>query len=191
VRIYESVLPSDEITEVEGIPVTGVSRTIFDLAAVLRMRQVERAMHEVEVRGLTDVLSLHDLLERYPRRHGSPVIKAILGAGVTLTRSELEESFIDFADEYGFERPETNAWIFAGGHWYEVDCVWRAQHLIVEVDGRGFHDTARAFDQDRERDRRLLVAGWRVIRVTWRQIRDEPAELAADLRRALAAGTSR
>jgi Transcriptional regulator, AbiEi antitoxin/Protein of unknown function (DUF559) len=191
IHIHRCRLHSDEVSEVGGIPVTGVSRTMFDLAAVVPIRQVERAMHESEVRGLTDRVSLPMLLERYPRRAGSRTIRAILGAGVTFTRSDLEAAFIDFTDEYGLERPETNAWLFAGGHWYEVDCIWRAQRLIVEVDGRGFHETARAFEQDRERDRHLLVAGWRVIRVTWRQIRDEPARLAADLRATLAAGAAR
>ncbi|MDP9385870.1 MAG: endonuclease domain-containing protein [Actinomycetota bacterium] len=66
---------------------------------------------------------------------------------------------------------------------YESDAVWRAQRLIVEPDGRAVHGTRRAFEADRARDRALTVAGWRVIRITWRQLhRDRPA-LAGDLRR--------
>ena len=191
IQIHCCRLEADEITVVEGIPVTGVSRTIFDLATVVPMRQVERAMQEAEVRRLTDTDSLPDLLERYPRRPGSRTIRTILAAGATLTRSELEDAFIAFLDSYAFERPEANAWIFAGGHWYEADCVCRAQRLIVELDGRAFHDSATAFERYRTRDRRLLAAGWRVMRVTWRQIRDEPAALACDLRATLAAGSPR
>ena len=62
-----------------------------------------------------------------------------------------------------------------------MDCAWPDQRLIVELDGRSVHDTADAFEEDRARDRRLEAAGWNVIRVTWRQLHDSPAELEADL----------
>jgi very-short-patch-repair endonuclease len=56
---------------------------------------------------------------------------------------------------------------------------------VVELDGRTVHDTAAAFERDRARDRRLHAAGWRVVRITWRQLREEPEALAADLRAVL------
>ena len=54
--------------------------------------------------------------------------------------------------------------------------------MIVELDGRAFHATAAAFERDRARDRRLQAADWTVVRVTWRQLRDEPEIVVADLR---------
>ncbi len=66
----------------------------------------------------------------------------------------------------------------------EADCLWREQRVIVELDGAQAHRTRAAFEADRERDRRLQVAGWTVLRVTWRQL-DEPAAVIADLRRLL------
>jgi very-short-patch-repair endonuclease len=74
-----------------------------------------------------------------------------------------------------------NVWLQAGKMLYEVDCLWRAQRLIVELDGRAAHDTARAFERDREKDRRLRVARWNPIRITWRKLEREQPELAADL----------
>jgi very-short-patch-repair endonuclease len=59
--------------------------------------------------------------------------------------------------------------------------------LVVELDGRASHGTRRAFEKDRERDRLLMAEGWRVVRVTWRQLRDDAPAVAADLRRLLAA----
>jgi very-short-patch-repair endonuclease len=64
----------------------------------------------------------------------------------------------------------------------EADCVWHEQRLIVELDGRAFHDTAAAFESDRARDRALAVHGWTVIRVTWQQLKREEHQLARDLR---------
>jgi very-short-patch-repair endonuclease len=50
----------------------------------------------------------------------------------------------------------------------------------VELDSYEFHRTRAAFEQDRARDRRLTAAGWRVARVTWRDL-DEPGRLATEL----------
>jgi very-short-patch-repair endonuclease len=70
---------------------------------------------------------------------------------------------------------------------HEVDCAWTDRRLIVELDGRAAHATPAAFEADRRRDRLLQAAGWRVIRLTWRQLSHERAELVGDLRALLAA----
>jgi very-short-patch-repair endonuclease len=57
----------------------------------------------------------------------------------------------------------------------------REQRLIVEVDGHQTHGTRAAFERDRERDRILQAHGWRVVRITWRQLHDDPDAIAADL----------
>jgi len=53
--------------------------------------------------------------------------------------------------------------------------------LVVEVDGYTFHATRGAFERDRRRDAELQAAGCRVVRVTWRQIVDEPEALVASV----------
>jgi very-short-patch-repair endonuclease len=74
---------------------------------------------------------------------------------------------------------------------FEVDCVWPEQRLIVELDGHAFHSPAHSFEEDRARDRRLEAAGWHVLRVTWRQLHEEPELLEADLRQLLSQPASR
>lgn len=174
----------------DGIPVTSLPRTLLDLAVVLRPGQVESAINEAEARRLSDPLSLDDLLRRYPRRHGTPVIRAILEAGrvgATRTRGELEVAFLELIDRTGLPRPETNLHVEARGRLYEADCVWREQQLIVELDSRTHHATTPAFERDRARDRVLSVAEWRTVRVTWRHLHEGAAELAADLQTLLVA----
>ncbi len=165
-----------------GVPITTVARTVFDLAAILPHQQVERALNEAEVRRHRSPVSLRSLIERYPRRHGVPVLEAILETRYGITRSELEALFVRLLDAHPLERPELNALAEVGGDSFECDCVWRAQRLIVELDGRAFHATAAAFERDRARDRRLQAPGWTVVRVTWRQLREEPEIVVADLR---------
>ncbi len=174
-----------------GIPVTSVFRTLFDLAGVLSKRQLERALNEVEVRGLTDRLSLSELMRRHPRHRGAATLRELLGAKTPggITRNDFEELFVAFLDAHGLPRPSFNATLPLRGRLLEVDCMWREQGLIVELDGGAVHRTERAFESDRQRDRMLLVEGWRSTRITWRQLRDEPAAIAADLRDLLRAGS--
>jgi very-short-patch-repair endonuclease len=183
--LHRSPLPEDERTHVDGIPVTSLSRSILDLAAIGSRRQVERALNEAQILGLTDPLSIPDLLERYPRRRGSMVLRGLLdcdeGVG-GVTRSDLEERFVAFLDAHDLPTPRLNADLAVAGRFLSVDCLWPDQRVIVELDGQAVHGTARAFEADRERDRLLLVHGWRVMRITWRQLHDQRASIAADLR---------
>jgi very-short-patch-repair endonuclease len=176
--------PPDERAVREGIPVTSVPRTILDLAAVLDVRGIERAINEAEVLRLWDELSLLDMLHRYPGCRGAKTVRAALdrrSEGPSRTRSELEEVLIAFADDSGFERPETNV-VIEG---LEVDCVWRRQRVIIEVDGWETHKTRAAFERDRERIRKLQAAGWRCVPVTSRQLEHQTEELRHDVGRLL------
>lgn len=137
---------------------------------------------------LTDGLSVPDLLERYPRRRGSAALRALFRDRTAvrgITRRELERRFKAVLDGTDLPRPRRNAHVSVRGRFFEVDCLWAEQRLIVELDGWESHGTDLAFEKDRERDRLLLVEGWRVTRVTWRQLRDDAPAVIADLRRLL------
>jgi hypothetical protein len=185
--LRQARLLADEVEEVDGIPVTSLFRSIFDLAAVVSRREVERAFHETEVRQLTSRVSLAELLRRHPGRRGAATIRAILASRepAGITENDFEELFVEFLDRYGFPRPRLNATLPIRGQLLRPDCMWPEHRLLVELDGRGAHGTERAFQGDRKRDRVLLVEGWRSTRVTWVQLRDEPDALAADLRELL------
>ena len=177
-------LASDEVETRNSIPVTTVARTVFDLAADVGPHHVERVMNEAEDRLLADVTPLAVLLDRYPRRRGTRVIKSILGeagVGARRTHSELEVAFAAFIDERGLPRPELNVWLNVGGHWVEADCLWRKQRVIVELDGRSTHDRSAAFESDRLRDRRTIAAGLIPIRITHRQLTHDGDAIACDL----------
>jgi very-short-patch-repair endonuclease len=91
------------------------------------------------------------------------------------TRSELEERFLRLCDKHGIERPETNVLIEG----ILVDFVWRDRRLIVEVDGYAYHREPWRFERDRENDVTLTVSGWRVMRFTWRKIKERASWVAA------------
>jgi very-short-patch-repair endonuclease len=68
---------------------------------------------------------------------------------------------------------------------WEVDAVWDRQRLIVEVDGYHSHGTRPQFERDRTKDAQLMLAGYRVLRVTWRQLTREPTVVIATIAAAL------
>jgi very-short-patch-repair endonuclease/predicted transcriptional regulator of viral defense system len=190
IQFHRSSLPSDEVARKDGIPVTTVPRTLFDLATVLRPRQLERALGEAEALRLWDELSLLDLLRRYPRRAGSRTVGAVLearNAGAKIFRSDLEVAFLEFLDRFEFPEPELNAEVEG----FEVDAVWREDRVVVELDSRAFHMTVAAFETDRERDRILQAAGWRTIRITSRQLERDAGRLRDDLWKLLGAAPPR
>jgi very-short-patch-repair endonuclease len=186
IRRHISPVPADERTVREGIPVTSVPRTIFDLAATESADVIENLLREQEHLQLWDRLSLPDLIERHPGRRGIRKVRAALKrlkeepAG--RKRSPLEERFAPFLRRHHLPLPRFNDWIPLNGKNYQVDCHWPDTGQIVELDGWKGHKTRSAFREDRTRDRRLRVAGYTVTRLTWNQLDDEPEAVAADLR---------
>lgn len=165
---------------------TTPGRTLFDIAHQIRRRELDKAMRETEYLRLSGGPSLPELVDRYPGRTGVRAVKRLIGAGWgdAPTRGELELRFDAFIDKCNLPRPERNALIDLGTRRVEIDFLWRSARLAVELDGWAAHGTRFAFEGDRERDRLLQLAGFRVIRVTWRQLHADPAALAHDLRAA-------
>jgi very-short-patch-repair endonuclease len=183
---HVSHVPEDERTVKDGIPVTSVHRTIFDLAAVTDLDAVVAMIREAEFRGHYDLLSLWDLLGRYPGRRGSRKVRLGLerlkDEPPGRKRSKLEERFAPFLRRHRLPLPRFNDWIVLGAKRCQVDCRWPEARRIVELDGWKGHHTRSAFRDDRARDRALSVAGYSVTHITWNQLDDEPEAIAADLR---------
>jgi len=189
IRRHFSIVPPDERTVEEGIPVTSVHRTIFDLAAAASADEVAAMIKEAEYLNRWDRLSLPDLLKRYPGKGGSRKIRSALQRITEeppcRQRSKLKERFAPFLRRHSLSLPRFNDWILLGSKRYRVDCHWPQLRLIVELDGWEGHSTRSAFQDDRARDRALHAAGYSVIHLTWAQLDSEPTEVAADLRRLL------
>ncbi|MEX0892959.1 MAG: type IV toxin-antitoxin system AbiEi family antitoxin domain-containing protein, partial [Gemmatimonadota bacterium] len=178
-------MEEDERTELRGIPITTPARTIFDLAAASRDgREVERMVACGERLGLVTVAQMKRLLERHKGRPGTRVLCQVLAieGGPAFVRSEAESSFRRLMTDAGLTTFETNV-LFEGK---ERDFLWRRERLVVEVDGFAFHSSRAKFQDDRRRDRDLVKANLRVIRLTWQDITAEPLAVVADIARALA-----
>jgi predicted transcriptional regulator of viral defense system/very-short-patch-repair endonuclease len=185
---HRRTLPSDELTTWEGIPITALARTLLDVAATNGELILTRALREAHFQRLSDRLSLHDLLERYPRHPGTRAVRSVLerGAYLRMVRSDFEGDFLEFVSARGLPLPETNAVVELAGERIEVDCLWRVQRVIVELDDYSTHGTPEAMEEDRRRDGLLQAAGWAVHRITGQRL-DPPSrdQLERQLRPAL------
>ena len=160
-------MPADEVTTLDGLPITTPARTLLDLAAGgLRGRHLEAAVDAAERKRLLDFADLHELLERYPGRPGTPSLKAVLeryrGGD---TRSELESIVAELCDAHGLPRPLENCLIEGKVR----DFYWPHARLVVEADSYSCHRSPSALDDDRERDVELTLACYRSLRFTWHQ----------------------
>lgn len=179
-------LAARDATMLDGVPVTAPARTILDLATVLDDRELRWAVEDARVRRLVRTSDLEAVLRRYPGRHGAARLRSVLervSASPQLTRSKAERLLIDLIREARLPPPQANARLEG----WEVDLLWRDQALVVEMDGFATHRTREAFERDRRRDATLQAAGYRVVRLTWRRIGEEPLAVAALLAGLLAA----
>jgi very-short-patch-repair endonuclease len=182
VRVHATrVLDADDVALHDGLRVTGVARTLLDLAATSPSADLARAVDDALIRRLVTPAALRSVVGRHPEHRGTSALLAAHDDEPQITRSEAERLFLALVRRAGLPTPLTN--VRVAGH--EVDFHWPDHDLVVEVDGYAFHSTRRAFERDRRRDADLRRAGCAVQRVSYAQITREPLLLVADLAAAL------
>lgn len=195
VLIHRSTtLTEADVTVVNGIPVTTIERTLFDLAEVTTQRQLERAFDQAEMIEGLHLVKINDQLARNPTRRAVKKIRKVLTEhyiGSTPTENDFEEALLSITRRLGLPDPRAQFWIDPGDGEPPIraDFAWPEHRIVVEADGHKTHGTKQAFESDRRRDQRLIAAGWRVIRTTWRQLKYRPCELEAVLLRLLTPGS--
>jgi predicted transcriptional regulator of viral defense system len=177
-------LDAPDRAKVNDIPCTSLARTLLDVAAV-SPHLVGGAVAQAEVLRVFDLAAVQDVLSRSRRRRGVARLRRALSAydpRWERTRSGLERDFLALCARSKLPPPEVNAFLIIDGHRLEPDFLWRDARLIVETDGRQFHDTPSAFERDHQRELRLTLAGWRVSHYSWHQVLDRPDEVTRALR---------
>ncbi len=182
IRLHRGQLFPGDATEQSGIPVTTVARTLFDLAEVVKFRQLRRAWEEADRLHLLRLPIVERVCELGYGRHAlRPIRRLLTEARVpTYARSPLENRFAEFCREYlaDLPAPLTNVSILD----HEVDAYWPGHRLVVEMDSWEFHSHRAAFESDRARDAAMQTTGYRVIRLTHRQLETEAPRIATQLR---------
>jgi very-short-patch-repair endonuclease len=189
-RRQSCLLPAHHITVVDGIPVTTVARTIFDLMALVTAKKAERALDNALAMGLTNIASLERMLQELGEhgRHGTARMRDLMadrGEGYVATESELEARFVSVCDRHGLPIGRRQVTLIAG----RVDFLLQPGAVVAELDGRRNHTALLDREVDAARDAKLVAQGFGVLRITWKRLTRHEADVVADLRAALSAVT--
>jgi len=179
----------DELTVMDGVPVTSPARTLADVAGMLGSREIEVAASAAERNGLIGIDELVALPDRYPGWPRISVLRRLLkdGRGPAFTRSEAERRCLELLRAVGLPRPYTNVSVGP----YELDLSWPEEGIAVEIDGRVHHSSRARFEGDRRKDMWLRARGIEVIRLSWSQITREGTATAVQLGQSLALARAR
>jgi very-short-patch-repair endonuclease len=180
------ILDPDHFASHESIPITTVARTLLDLADVVPMWDLTRAVDRAERLDLFDLAATEEVLCRARGRKGARALRKALSAWQpTHTRSELEDRFQELVRKGGLARPVVNVSLQGEQASYEVDCHWPDRGLVVQLDGFAYHRTRLDRERDASVDADLELRGYRVMRLTWGDVVAHGARTTRRLERAL------
>lgn len=197
-----STLEPEDVTEVDGIPVTTVARTLLSMASIAGLRitgkeisewQVEDLFDEALAKGLTTLDEMRAVLERLRRsgRGGVALIERLIEerAAGAITESHLERRAIPVLEQASDERPVCQARVAPEGNFVaRVDFLYPRIDLVVEVSGYRWHRTQEQMERDVARRRRLTLLGFTVIEFTYREVVRSPHVVIHTVREFLEAG---
>jgi very-short-patch-repair endonuclease len=187
VRVHRTRnLHPEDVERHRGIRTTSAARAILDLAPRLEDVVLRRLMSRAQSMHLTNLRRLGRQLDRAAGRPGRARFARVLAEQPPATRSELEDRVYDLLRAAGLTPPHVNVALHLDWRRIVPDFRWPEQRLIVEADGRQWHDTPQARAQDADRQAILEAHGERVLRVTWEQATAGAAQTLTRVSSALA-----
>jgi hypothetical protein len=185
IRVHRCGLDPRDIWTRESIRVTCPARTILDVAATMPAKQLRRMVRQAQAEQRVNVRQLLDVLHRHPRQRGAAKLRCVIADGATPTRSDHEDLVLDLVTQAGIERPELNPKLHLDGRDIFPDMLWRNHRLVIECDGRRWHSDPLTRQNDADKQAILEAHGYRVLRITWQQVVNHPAQTLARVRAAL------
>jgi very-short-patch-repair endonuclease len=182
VRLHRVPLTSRGVTTMDGLALTNRVTTVLDLLRTERYGGGRDLFDRAIQQGWIDTEAVVHALRDGPGRAGNVALRRLLAESEPGAHAESERVLHRILKTGGF-----SGWVaqyrirLAAGFAY-VDVAFPQAGLIIEVDGRRYHDAASGnFERDRTRQNELIALGWRVLRFTWRMLIEEPARVRADI----------
>lgn len=174
-------LDKSHLTRVEGLPVTNVLRTAFDLAGSLRFDEFDSIGEALILAGRMRLRHFERLTNDLARRGkpGSRAAKEFIAIrlGGDPRATALERKGRAILASAGLPSPVAQ-YPIPWDHNLRFDDAYPEVRLAIEWDSRAWHLQTTAMEADRRRDREAAVHGWHVIRFTWRDIADHPEQVS-------------
>jgi hypothetical protein len=167
-------LPPDQRHRMVGIPCTSIDRTLLDLGAVWRPRQVAIALDNALRRGLTTLGAIDWCLYLSARRgrDGCAVLRELMKKRLQLDElptTPLETVVFELLEGSWLPMPEIQPTIVdeRGEFVAQPDFLYREEKLVIEAHSREWHWGEHAYSSDATRHNRLTALGHQVVYVTY------------------------
>ena len=189
--IHRVELEEIDITAVQGIPVTTVARTLFDLGATHSLKEVESALEAALRKGLVSLPRLRWQVDRSAGcgRRGSSTLRRLLEErtrGYIPSESELELRLFRILKQARLPLPTRQNVIKHQGRFIaRVDYAYPSRQLVIEVHGWKHHGAKGRWQADLARGNLVMLSGARTLEFTWHDVTREQGEVASLVRRAL------
>jgi very-short-patch-repair endonuclease len=179
-RLRRRDLAPTDIVERNGLRVTALPLTVVEAAA---RRGGGAKLMDSALQRHVELPQLWRAHLRNKGRYGSPAARRLLQAASDGARSEAERLLVKLLQGAGIRGWRTNYPI--GG--YKVDVAFPKQKVAIETDGWAFHSSQEDFQNDRERQNKIALLGWQVLRFTWLDLTEYPQRVLTLIRRAISA----
>jgi len=173
-----------DATDISGIPVTGINRTILDCAGVLGYHRTERVAEAAIRKKLTSWLELIEVLRTHSRqgRNGCFTLRTLLDHRLgdqTVPLSEFSRLVSSLLVDAGLPKPTLEYRIVddIGRHVLQADLAWPALKKAWELDGLEWHFGRDDVERDRRKRNRAKSLGWNIQEILWSMYADEPRQL--------------
>ncbi len=187
VRFLRMEVDPSDVGSTDGGRITWRERTVFDCLRLLpdpaSLELLDRALQQ---RWIT-VDDLATRVVAFAGRRGCRRLVRLLRKATAGTRSAAERLLVTLLSAGRITGWVANQPIFdANGLIGLGDLVFEGLRLVIELDGWAYHTTPDRFQRDRERQNRLVAAGWTVLRFTWRDLIERPEYVIRTIRTMLA-----
>ena len=179
-------LAAEHVIEIDDLPTTTGARTVIDLGLVLSQKHLRRIVDDLIAQRQVTVEELSTTLDQVAKRGkpGSTALRNILaerGAGTEADATRLELRGLAVLREGGLPKPLIE-YPIPWSPQKRFDAAYPAEQVAIEWDSKRWHGLIDSFERDRRRDRAALLHGWVVLRFTWKDVTERPAEVAATVR---------
>lgn len=181
---------AEDVTVVDGFPVTTPVRTALDMASLLRRRRLEWLIDDLLAAQAFTGDELHRLFLRVARRGkpGMGNVRFVLesrGPGYVAPASRLERLLLDVLLDAGLPEPVRQHPLPSRAGPGRVDFAYPEYRLLIEADSRRWHTRSADFETDRQRDNEATAVGWAILRFTWLQLTESPGWVGRIVRESL------
>ena len=173
-RLRRRDLDPRDVVERKGLRVTTMPLTVVEAAA---RRGGGAKLMDSALQRHVELPQLWRAHLRNKGRHGSPATRRLLIAAADGARSEAERLLVKLLRDNGITGWKAN-YPAAG---YKIDVAFPAQKIAIETDGWAFHSSQEDFQKDRERQNKLALLGWQVLRFTWLDLTEYPQRVLAEI----------